>query len=392
MNYLPQSKIKEFTICLSTGLALFAMYFGAGNLIYPLQIGAAAGNNDFYAIIGFLLTGVGIPWLGLYSMMLYQGNIEEIFQPLGKWVTQILMIIIALIIGVLFANPRTATVTSSTIAPFLPKIKYLPILLHFIFFSVVFAVAVNKNRMVDILGYIFSPLKLSLLILLIFVSLLTAKQIYPVQVSVSQVFSNAFFSGYNTMDLFASIFFCGIALGHLKRKLDFTHNPEQHIKRMRAFSCLVGAVVISIIYTGFILAANHHSAILQHSSTAGLITVLSSAVLGNLAAIFIASCVTFACLATSIALTVSVTTMFFDIINKYVKVTYPQLVLLVVIVNFMISNLGFNKIMLIAAPILTVSYPFFIVILMMNLLAKYFSFKRRLSYILVLSTLLYFVL
>src|SRR5574337_150861 len=105
------------------GFALFAMFFGAGNIVFPLAIGAQAGQNLIYAILGFLVFGVGAPFLGLYATSLFHGNYENFFNRLGKMPAFLVISFLMLVIGPLSAMPRTEVVTYQTIKPFIPYLN-----------------------------------------------------------------------------------------------------------------------------------------------------------------------------------------------------------------------------------------------------------------------------
>jgi LIVCS family branched-chain amino acid:cation transporter len=291
-NFLSYLKIST-----PVGLALFAMFFGAGNLVYPLAIGVEAGQHIWAAVLGFILMGVGIPWFGVYVSSLYQGSSTAFFSRLGSIPGKIIAGIILILIGILVANPRTATVTANTVEPFFPDFKGQQALIQGIFFALVYLASAKSQRVVEILGYFFSPLKLILLFLLIVASLVSMQAWQGNTLSVTHVFSSAIINGYNTMDLFASVFFCGIAYSAIKRRAQQQgiSDPKIH-RRLSLLACVSGAIIIAVVYLGFILAAAGHSDALTHVPTAKLITVLSEQTLGTIAAAAVAAVVSFACL------------------------------------------------------------------------------------------------
>src|SRR5262245_13074557 len=126
-------------IVLTTGLALFAMFFGAGNIIYPLALGAHAGGHFLEVLLPFLLTGVGLPFLGLFSTSVNQGNYWSFFSRLGKIPSFLLISFLILFIGPLFAIPRTETVTYHTLQPYLSGISANPYMFSLLYCVLLFA-------------------------------------------------------------------------------------------------------------------------------------------------------------------------------------------------------------------------------------------------------------
>src|SRR3989338_11559571 len=115
-------KIRNSSVAITTGFALFAMFFGAGNMIFPLQIGVILGQQLTYAVVAFLISGVGVPFLGLFAVSLYEGDYWQFFSRLGKIPAFLIITFLVLILGPLFVVPRTEIVTYHTLQPFLPSL------------------------------------------------------------------------------------------------------------------------------------------------------------------------------------------------------------------------------------------------------------------------------
>ncbi|MBM3192065.1 MAG: branched-chain amino acid transporter, partial [Chlamydiae bacterium] len=201
--------------CLSTGLALFAMFFGAGNIIFPLALGQAALNKTPWGLSGLLLTAVAMPFLGLLAMFRYEGNIQLFFGRLGKIPGLMLASFIITLLGPLGAAPRCLALAHSTLS-----LAFSPIPL--ILFSslaclLIFLFAYKENRLLKLLGYILSPLKIGLLVIVIVKGFMEAPEatLLPANTSHTFHFLHGLKEGYNTMDLLAAFFFAPLVIASI---------------------------------------------------------------------------------------------------------------------------------------------------------------------------------
>lgn len=356
-------------ITLTTGLALFAMFFGAGNMVFPIAIGATAGQHLFYAWLAFMIAGVGLPFMGVFAVSLFEGDYWEFFSILGKYGSFLVVTFIILIIGPIFAAPRTEDITFGTLQPFLPaqvSNHYFSIF----YFAIIFIFSYKHLFVVDIIGRFLSPLKLIAFITLIIASLMTAHALLPTAVSAYHVASNALSVGYGTMDLLATFFFCHVAYRSVTHKcstLGITN--KKSLMRIILKACGVGSFLIGFIYTGFMLSAAAHATALKNTPTANIISQLSHVVLGSYGSLFVCLCVTLACIATATALAV-VSANFFHYTLFQNKLPRIVCLILVLIIMYSMSILGFNFIMSIAVPILNWLYPALIILCAVNIYRK----------------------
>src|SRR3989338_5907119 len=240
-------KAKSLTVIIPTGFALFAMFFGAGNLIFPLQIGVSSGQQVFYALIAFLISGVGVPFLGLFAVSLYEGDYWKFFSRLGKIPAFLIITFLVLILGPLFVVPRTEIVTYHTLQPFLPSFIGNSYIFDILYFAIIFALTINHSRIVDIIGWLLSPIKLIAFFILIAVALYTAAPFIHTQQSAFQAFHSSLTMGYGTMDLLAAIFFCTVTYNNILHKSQKIGITAKHsIVKMTLAACLIGALLISL--------------------------------------------------------------------------------------------------------------------------------------------------
>ncbi len=357
-------------IIISTGMALFAMFFGAGNIVYPLTLGTSAGDHVFYAIIAFLITGAGLPFLGLFSMSLYQGNYKAFFSSLGKIPSFLVILFLAFILGPFLAIPRTETITYQTLLPFL-SIFHLSnaSLFSAIYCSVLFLISYKQNRAIDIICTFLSPIKLTLFFILICSGLMkmqiTIQNYQPISVAIREGLSD----GYATMDLLCAFFFCTAAYQNILLKVKEHRIENKKINEIFLKSCIFAGLILGTVYIGFILIALGHASYLRHINTVQMIQVISKLILGNFGSLFIGICVLFACISTATALT-DVTTQFFyeTMFNK--KISRTICLIIVLIITFFMTIIGFSGIMNIATPILEIIYPALIVYCILIIVKK----------------------
>lgn len=363
-----KSKSSIATI-ITTGLAMFSMYFGAGNVIFPLSLGQYAQDKNFYAIIGFIITAVGVPFIGLLSMTLFNGNYKHFFERIGKVPGFIVALLIMALIGPFGAAPRLITVSYATVSM---SWDGLSLMTFSILSSIlIFLLTFRKSRILDILGYFLTPVLLISLAIIIVKGLLSADPMVATDRSVFDAFYNGLESGYMTMDLAASLFFASIVLGCLEnegaRKND--HKDYRNVIFMTLKAGIIGVSLLAITYAGFSYVAAYHNAGLEGISADRLLGTLAINILGPYASLIAIVAVTLACLTTAIALAVVFTEyLHYDIFNE--KVGYLPCLVGTLIVNCLVSIQGFSAIANFLTPILIMSYPALIMLSIMNIAYK----------------------
>lgn len=360
----------QLKVVIPTGLALFAMFFGAGNMIFPLKIGSIAGQHVWIGLLAFLITGVGVPFLGLFAASLYDGDYWNFFNRLGKVLSFIVVTFLIMIIGPLFAAPRTETVAFGSLAPMLPSLFQDAYVFNFIYFALVALVVARQSRVVDIIGWLLSPIKILTFTILIISALWLASPLMTVETSAAEIFSMSLITGYGTMDLLASLFFCTVAYRNIVAKCaEAGMYSQKNVIKMTLMSCIIGAVLICIVYIGFIFAAATHAENLQNVPTGELLNALSFSMWGPYGALFIGICVAVSCLTTASALT-EVTTEYIH--ETVLRRRVPRSVCLsvILVVMYCIAIIGFDGIMKIATPVLEILYPLLIVLCIVNIIWK----------------------
>ena len=349
---------------LLTGFALFAMLFGAGNLIFPPMLGYETNSSWIPTMLAFTITGVGFPFLGILSVSIVGNGIKDFANRVSPMFSTIFAIISILAIGPMLAIPRTgATAYEIT---FLHNgmnntiYKYIYLICYF---GIVILFSLKANKVIERVGKILTPILLLLLFLIIvkgiFFSGLSIKpDIYP------HAFKRGFLEGYQTMDTIASIAYAGIILKAIKNGRNLTQKQE--------FSFLIKAGLVAIlslalIYGGFALVGAKMHSVLVTKDKIELLVKTTSYLLGGYGNLILAICVAGACLTTAIGLVATVGE-FFSSITSF---KYEKIVVFTVIISFLLSILGVENIIRISVPILVFVYPVMISLIILNLFGKY---------------------
>ena len=349
---------------LLTGFALFAMLFGAGNLIFPPMLGYETSSSWILTMLAFIITGVGFPFLGILSVSIAGNGIKDFANRVSPTFSTIFAILSILAIGPMLAIPRTgATAYEIT---FLyngmesPIYKYIYLICYF---GIVILFSLRANKVIERVGKILTPILLLLLFLIIvkgifFTNLAVKPNIYP------HAFKRGFLEGYQTMDTIASIAYAGIILKAIKSGRNLTHKQEFSFLIK---SGLVAIISLALIYGGFALVGAKMHSVLATDDKIELLVKTTSYLLGNYGIFVLAICVAGACLTTAIGLVATVGE-FFSSITSF---KYENIVIFTVIISFLLSILGVESIINISIPILVFIYPVMISLILLNLFGKF---------------------
>ena len=349
---------------ITAGFALFAMLFGAGNLIFPPMLGYETSSSWILTMLAFIITGVGFPFLGILSVSIAGNGIKDFANRVSPIFSTIFAILSILAIGPMLAIPRTgATAYEIT---FLyngmesPIYKYIYLICYF---GIVILFSLRANKVIERVGKILTPILLILLFLIIikgvfFTNLSIKPDIYP------HAFKRGFLEGYQTMDTIASIAYAGIILKAIKSDRSLTHKQEF---LFLIKSGLVAIISLALIYGGFALVGAKMHSVLATDDKIELLVKTTSYLLGNYGILVLAICVAGACLTTAIGLVATVGE-FFSSITSF---KYENIVIFTVIISFLLSILGVESIINISVPILVFIYPVMISLILLNLFGKY---------------------
>lgn len=365
-----------------TGLLLFGIFFGAGNLIFPPALGAQSGSHFWPAIAGFVLSGVGIAIITLIIGTLNpKGYIHEISRKIAPWFAIVYLVALYLSIGPFFAIPRTATVSYEVgIAPLLGNANGGLGLFIFtlIYFCLAYLIALYPSKILDSIGRILTPIFAILIVVLVVLGALKysgqAPQVATAAYQAS-AFGQGFLEGYNTLDALASVAFSVIAVTTLNQ-LGFTSKKE-YIKTIWIVGIVV-AIGFSILYIGLGYLGNHFpipAKVMASDANKGVyvLSEATKAIFGPAAQIFLAGMVTVTCFTTTAGLIVS-TGDFFH--NAFPKISYKVYASFFTLIGFAIANLGLSAIIAYSLPVLMILYPITITIVLIVIVNKFTKLSK----------------
>ncbi|WP_010624323.1 branched-chain amino acid transport system II carrier protein [Companilactobacillus versmoldensis] len=365
------------------GSMLFGLFFGAGNLIFPVYLGQQAGQNVWLAIIGLLITGIGLPLLGVAGLGLTESaSVFDLASRVGRKYAFVFTILLYLIIGPLFATPRLAT-TSFQIGldPFVSEGHGKLVLLIFsvIFFAVSWWFARKPSKIMDYVGKWLTPIFLILLAILIIVGLIhpMGSLTAPAQGSYanSPVLSG-FTEGYNTMDALASLAFGVVVIDSIKA---LGVKKPAAVASDTIKSGFISIVLMGIIYTLLALLGSMSLGQLKLASNGGVtLAQIFNYYFGGFGNILLAVIVIVACLKTSIGLITS----FGEAMHQlFPKISYQVLIIFASVLPCIFANVGLTKLIQYSTPALMFIYPLAITLIILAVLTPLLG-SSKLVYVL----------
>ena len=355
---------KSFIDSTVIGAALFSMFFGAGNMIFPPFLGLKGGTDWFWGFLGYYIADIGLAIIALIAMARTKEN-ESIFAPVGKYAAEILMFCIVLCIGPFISIPRTAATTYElSILPLLPEFN-MP-LFYIIFFGAVLLLCIKESAVVDIVGKILTPLLfIGLLFLIIKGAISPVGEI--IKPRTHGIIADGIESGYQSLDVMAAIIFGVIILNAVKSRGYIDYNSKIKIS---ATAGIISGIGLVIVYLGLTyLGATASSLYDMHTTRTQLLVGLIQAIIpGKLGLIFFAIIAGLACLSTAIAITSSAA-KYFALATKQ-KVNYKTFVAIICVFGAVVSSFGVEQLIVIASPILNIIYPPILVLVLLSFFGK----------------------
>lgn len=358
---------------LSTGLAMFSMFFGAGNIVFPLALGQYAQDSSPYAIAGLLISAVLVPFIGVTTMTLFRGDYMAFFGRIGHIPGFFIAVLIMALIGPFGATPRCVTLAYSTLQLFTPDLPFIAY--SAVACILIFVLTYSQKRLLEILGYVLTPLLIGSLTIIVVKGLLTGPTAPVGDHDPIYVFLMGLVEGYNTMDLPGAFFFSSVVLVCLEQELDVhAMSDKKRLIAMTLKASCIGAGLLGLVYAGFSILSSLYATELASTPKDVLLGAIAMKVLGAQAGIVACTAVVLACLTTAIALA-AVFSQFLqnDIFRG--KVDYHVCLGLTMFITFLMSMLRFGGISQVLEPVLTVIYPALIVLTVVNLAHKLWDFK-----------------
>lgn len=355
--------MQQYNYIFVYGFAIFAMFFGSGNLVFPIQIGYLSGSNWLLGFLGLFITGILLPFLGLFVIKLYKGSYSDFFKEAGG-VAGVLIPLFALsLLGSFAVVPRCIIVAYGSISHIFPSLTLAIFSAGFCILTFFFCV--KDKVMLKLLGKWMSP------ILLIVLSILIVLGIYKAggsEEAIKDAFIKGFITGYQTMDLLAAFFFSSFIFYQIQDRFP-KGTPHKKIISFAIYPSIIGALLLALIYLGFVFLGAHYSDIINDSAPEFMLPNIVIYIMGDNAAIFVAIAMLLSCLTTAVALS--------NIYSRYIclslKITDNKfwIVLLSVIgIAFFVSLLDFKGIANFLAPVLEILYPGLIALTILGILFR----------------------
>ena len=363
---MSRKKITDIIIC---GFALFAIFFGAGNLIFPPYLGVISGNNWGIANIAFLLSDPLLPILGVIVTALLGGQATDLGKRVSKHFSIIIGAISIILIGPLFAVPRTGATTHEIfVQSFVPTAPQW--ITSLIFFGLTLYIAIHSHTVIDAIGKYLTPILLFILLLVFIAAVVQPNAGFQTTTSAG-LFSQSFKEGYQTMDALGAALMAGVVISDLTRR-GYTEKKEQHQMMFGVgivSFILLALVYSSLTYAGATVSTVYDSTVQRPALLIGLIEQL----LGSFGKVAMGIAVSFACLTTSVGLITTCGHYFSTLTNG--KLEYKKIVVVSVVLSFLLSLLGVDALLQLAVPVLSAIYPMVIALIFLSIFDRYIVYN-----------------
>lgn len=359
---------------IAAGLALFAMFFGAGDLIWPLILGGRAGDHNFFAMLGLLISGVSLPLLGLISMTLFLGDTHAFFGRLGKIPGWVLLLVVQAVLGPFGSLPRLITLAHATLSPYVETNLALFSLASC---AMIFLFTLKPHRMVELLGVCLAPILLLAMGAILVIGLMHHPAPAVTAMTNQQAFMTGLHGGYNTLDMIASFIFAPVVMNYFRSNddtdIDSLQGRRSLFKKMFCSSLLAGALLGCMFFALTYLSSYYINVLPPHieAERLGLIAVH---LLGPIGALISCIAVALLCLTTAVPIAViSANYIQKDLSGD--RLPRGVAVLIPLAISALLTNLGFMGIARMLEPILQIVCPGLIILCVFNILHKLYEMK-----------------
>lgn len=347
------------------GFAFFAVFFGAGNLIFPPSIGFASGSDWSIALVGFVLTGIILPLLALIAVLNAGGKFENLTTPISPWFHKAFNLICMIFIAILVTVPRTAATTHEigvqTLFPDFPVSGTM-----IVFFALNYYFAMDKSNLLDKVGRFLTP---GLFAILLFIVLKgTFDPIgTPINTNLENSFSHSFIGAYQTGDVFTGLLCASVFIAAIVGK-GYTKSTD--MRKIVINGTVIAGIGLLIVYGGLLYLGAAGSGLFPSDiESTALLTSLVNRLLGDYGTIALAVAVSLACLTTAIGITVAIADFLSQLTNN--KVRYKTWVVLVCISGVSVGLLGVENIISFSLPLFLGLYPISILLVFLGIFRKY---------------------
>ncbi|WP_278452788.1 branched-chain amino acid transport system II carrier protein [Stutzerimonas kunmingensis] len=367
------NRLKGFDL-LALGFMTFALFLGAGNIIFPPSAGMASGEFIWQAALGFLLTGVGLPLLTVVALARVGGGMDRLTAPLGKVAGTVLAVAVYLAIGPLFATPRTAVVSFEMgIAPFSGNAGMPLFIYTLVFFAAMLFLVLNPGQLVNRIGKFITPVLLAALLVLGGAAIFApAGEVGAVSESYrASPLIKGFLEGYLTMDTLGALVF-GIVIATAIRDRGVTEPTL--VTRYSMIAGVIAAVGLSLVYLAlFYLGATSQGIAAGAENGVQILTTYVQHTFGTPGSLLLAVVITLACLTTAVGLTTACGEFF----SALLPVSYRTVVVVFALFSLLVANQGLTQLISVSVPVLVGLYPLAIVLVALSLLDRFWVSPSR---------------
>ncbi|MEB7825631.1 branched-chain amino acid transport system II carrier protein [Staphylococcus chromogenes] len=363
-----------------SGLMLFSLFFGAGNLIFPPMLGHTSGDFVWRAMSGFMVTGILLPCLAVIIVAYYNEGVESIGNRIHPIFGVTFAFIVYLTAGAFYGIPRASNVAYEIgVAPILPVQNTFTLIgFAVVFFAVVTFLALFPTRIMDILGKYLTPILLIIIGVLCVLAIVNAHHAPGLAQGkfASQPILNGVLEGYYTMDVLAALIFSVVVVNQFKGQ-GMTSARQVTLRVLQAAviaAVLLGTVYMALAWMGAVTPSSH-----TIKNGTAILTLQSTQVFGMFGYYLFALIVVLACLTTCVGL---ITACASFTLHYIPKLGYRRLVLIFSMLGLVFTTFGLNMILSIAEPILLFIYPIAIVLVLVSLINMIFTYRLRWAYIL----------
>ncbi|WP_017245266.1 branched-chain amino acid transport system II carrier protein [Stutzerimonas stutzeri] len=367
------NRLKGFDL-LALGFMTFALFLGAGNIIFPPSAGMASGEFIWQAALGFLLTGVGLPLLTVVALARVGGGMDRLTAPLGKVAGTVLAVAVYLAIGPLFATPRTAVVSFEMgIAPFSGNAGMPLFIYTLMFFAAMLFLVLNPGQLVNRIGKFITPVLLAALLVLGGAAIFApAGEVGAASESYrASPLIKGFLEGYLTMDTLGALVF-GIVIATAIRDRGVTEPAL--VTRYSMIAGVIAAIGLSLVYLAlFYLGATSQGIAGGAENGVQILTTYVQHTFGTPGSLLLAVVITLACLTTAVGLTTACGEFF----SALLPVSYRSVVIVFALFSLLVANQGLTQLISVSVPVLVGLYPLAIVLVALSLLDRFWLSSSR---------------
>ena len=350
------------------GFALFAIFFGAGNLIFPPYLGVTAGENWGIATLAFLISD---PLLSIIAVMVVAalgGSALNVGRRVHPLFASALAAICVLLIGPIFAVPRTGASTHEIfVQSYFPSAPQW--ITSLVFFGIVLWITYQENSVMDAIGKYLTPILLVILFC-IFVAAIIQPDATFSQTDGTGLFAQGFKEGYQTMDVLGAPLLAGVVMKDITRR-GYLNKKDQF--RMMFGVGIVAFILLAVVYSTLAYSGASMSTVIDTTAQrAAMLTTIVKNLLGSWGQLAMGLAVCFACLTTAIGLTTTCG-QYFEEVSKG-KISYKKTILVTVAVEFIVSLVGVDSLINLAVPVLTFIFPIMIALILFSAFDRYIPY------------------